>query len=55
MNSKDIINNQRQNNLIYNDFNNKVLDDEYQERLKHEYELGEEYFIKTSTNNKKGQ
>ncbi len=49
MNSKNIIDNQRQNNLIYNDFNNKILEDDYQERLKYNYELGEDYFIHTRT------
>lgn len=61
MNSNDLISNQRQNNLIYNDFNNKILEDDYQDRLKHEYELGEDYFVHTrannqnNTSNKKGQ
>lgn len=51
MNSNDTINNQRQNNLIYNDFNNKVLEDDYQDLIKYEYELGEDYFVKTRSNN----
>ena len=61
MNNNSTTNNQRPNNLIYNDFNNKILEDDYQDRLKFEYELGEDYFIHTRTNgdnsnsNKKGQ
>lgn len=51
MNSNDTINNQRQNNLIYNDFNNKILEDDYQNMIKYEYELGEDYFVKTRSNN----
>ena len=51
MNSNDTINNQRQNNLIYNDFNNKILEDDYQDLIKYEYELGEDYFVKTRSNN----
>ena len=39
MNSNDTVNNQRQNNLIYNDFNNKILEDDYQDMIKYEYEL----------------
>ena len=51
MNSNDTVNNQRQNNLIYNDFNNKILEDDYQDMIKYEYELGEDYFVKTRSNN----
>ena len=54
MNSNDTVNNQRQNNLIYNDFNNKILEDDYQDMIKYEYELGEDYFFKTRSNNQNG-